>query len=127
MRHPTAFATPLVLATISLAIGSSALAQAGSFSFKSVEFMNADQREPAAKAFIHDNVQPGMPLKDAIHVVKKAGALCHAPKDGQVLCTHSSLQRHPGHSLTDVLWTVTITASPDGTVSNADVSRTTKG
>lgn len=127
MRRSTALASPLVLVAISLAIGTAAMAQSEFFSFKSVEFMNADQREPAAKAFIQDKVPPGMPLKDAVHVVKKAGALCHRPKDGQVLCTHSSLERNPGHSLTDVLWRVTITATPDGMVSGADVSRTTKG
>jgi hypothetical protein len=127
MRRLTASTLSLVLVSTSLAIGSTALAQAGAFSFKSVEFMDASQREPAAKAFIHDNIQPGMPMGAALKIVRKAGGFCHKPEGGQVLCTHSSQQRHPGHGLTDVLWTVTITANPDGTVGGADVARTTRG
>jgi hypothetical protein len=125
MRLRIAFPT-LALAAASLAAGSAALAQATPFSFKTVEFMAEDQREPAARAFVHDNVQPGMPIDAAIEVLRKAGAFCHPRKGGRVLCTHSSFQRHPFHDLTDVNWTVTVVATPDGRVGSADVVRTTQ-
>ncbi len=123
MRSQTA---AVALAATLLATGSAALAQPGAFSFKSVEFMAESQREPAAMAFIQDNIHPGMAVDAATQVLKKAGAFCHAPHGGQVLCTHSSFQRHPFHDLTDVTWTVTLVTTPDGMVSSADVVRTTQ-
>lgn len=126
MRRQMATLASLTLATASLAAGSTAAAQAEPFSFKTVEFMAESQREPAARAFVHDNIQPGMPIGAAIQALKTAGAFCHAPKGGRVLCTHSSFQRHPFHDFTDVTWTVTVTTTPDGRVDGADVARTTQ-
>jgi hypothetical protein len=122
MRLRIAFPA-LVIATASLATAS---AQTEPFSFKTVEFMAESQREPAAKAFVHDTIKPGMPIAAAIAALKTAGAYCHKPKGGRLQCTHTSFQRHPFHDFTDVNWTVTVLATPDGRVSSADVVRTTQ-
>jgi hypothetical protein len=125
MRLRTAIST-LAMAMATLGSGSAALAQAQPFSFKTVEFMAESQREPAAKAFVQDNIHPGMTIDAATKVLQAAGAFCHPRKGGRVLCTHSSFQRHPFHDFTDVNWTVTVIATPDGLVSSADVARTTQ-
>jgi hypothetical protein len=125
MRFQIAFST-FAMATALLAAGATAAAQAEPFSFKTVEFMAESQREPAARAFVHDAIQPGMPIAAAIQALKTAGAFCHPPKGDRVLCTHSSFQRHPFHDFTDVTWTVTVLAAPDGRVSSAEVVRTTQ-
>ena len=97
------------------------------FSFTSVEFMDRDQRLPAAQAFLARNLTPGMPMSAAVTILRRAGTYCHAPRDGVVTCTHSSMQRHPAEDLQDVTWTVKLTPASDGALGLATVSRAVAG
>ena len=104
-----------------------ALAAPQPFSFHSVEFMDRDQRLPAAQAFVAGNLTPGMPMDGAVMVLRRAGAYCRKPQGGVVSCIHSSMQRHPGQDLQDVTWTVVLTSTPSNTLAAATVSREVAG
>ncbi|HSZ53503.1 MAG TPA: hypothetical protein VK801_18190 [Caulobacteraceae bacterium] len=107
-----------------------AAAHAQSFNFTHVEFMPSDQRVPAAKAFVADELPPGTPIASALHILRKADAYCRTPgqQGATITCTHASFERHPdGADLVDVNWTVKVTPSSNGTVAKAIVSRSTDG
>jgi hypothetical protein len=125
----SAFARRLICAATWAGVataGSAALAAPASFSFRSVEFLPADQRQPAAEAFMQRTVVQGMPLAQAVAALRSAGAYCHAPRAGVVSCIHASTERHVGHDLTDVIWRIRLTA-PQGAVTAATLRRTTAG
>jgi hypothetical protein len=105
--------------------GSAALA-APAFSFRTVEFLPADQREAAVGDFMQHNVVQGMPLAQAVAALQSAGAYCHAPRDGEVNCIHSFVERPIDHGLLDVVWRVRLTAA-QGAVTAATVRHTVAG
>jgi len=97
------------------------------FSFGSVEFMPAEGRLPAARAYIAQTVRAGMPLPEAIAAVQGAGVRCDAPPTPIVRCTRASLQRPPDGQVQDVVWTVRLIADPEGQVTHATVTRAVYG
>ncbi|HEY2050199.1 MAG TPA: hypothetical protein VGH03_12725 [Caulobacteraceae bacterium] len=107
-----------------------AAAHAESFNFNGVEYMPHDQRVPAAKAFVADELSPGTPVASALKILRHADAYCRtsAQPGATITCTHRSFERHPmGADMVDVSWTVKVTPAPDGTVAHATVSRSTDG
>jgi hypothetical protein len=117
------------MVTVSFVAGGSVAAHAYKFSFRGVEFMPRDQREPAARAFVAQHAAPGASMNAAIDAIKMAGAHCSysvGTKDA-IVCTASSLQRHPGEDLTDIQWKVIIFPSANGTVDHTAVVRTRSG
>ena len=120
------------LKKLSLVLGAcmlshTASAQEHPFSFEAVEFMPLEQREPAVQAFLAHRVTPGMPIEQARRVLRHAGAFC-SPLEGETLrCMHSSMQRHPGESLQDVTWQVTVLADGAGLVQTVHATRSVAG
>lgn len=110
--------------------GAVAHANAKPFSFGSVEFMPRDQREAAAQAFVANDLTAGMPIASALQVLKKADVYCRVPSvPGRAIsCTHASFEQHPDDTgPVDVIWTVRVTPSADGTIGAATVSRSRYG
>lgn len=120
----------VVVASTSLVSAAAVSAHTRSFSFGSVEFMPRDQREAAASAFVADELPPGTPISTALHVLRKADAYCHAPRlpDGSITCSHYSFKQHPDDAgIVDVIWTVKVNPTADGTVASASVHRSKSG
>ena len=126
-----AFGLKALAATIAVSgalIG--AAAHAESFNFNGVEYMPHDQRVPAAKAFVADELSPGTPVASALKILRHADAYCRTPDHAgaTITCTHESFERHPmGADMVDVSWIVKITPSAAGTVASATVRRSTNG
>jgi hypothetical protein len=98
------------------------------FSFQSVEYMEGDQRQPAAEAFVATHIKPGMALAAAEAVVSKAGAYCHGGRDrnGDVSCSMTFVVANSGDSTQgDVTWLVKLTPDANGDVAQATVRRVT--
>ena len=108
-----------------LAVGGVALAQTRPFSFRTVEYMPRDQREPVAQGYVASHFSPGMPMGEAVATARAAGTYCHPMRaDGEVDCVANSFQRHPGDLLRDVSWTLHLQPGPDGRLIQASVVRT---
>ena len=120
----SAVACPVAL---SLCGGAAAEAQTHPFNFKDVEFTPADQREPAARAFVAQAIQPGASIQAAKSTLEAAGAYCPAVSGGALHCTHSSMQRHPGEDEQDVIWRIDVQGDAAGRVLAATVVRTVSG
>ena len=122
---------PVAAAACALLFGvtSSAIAEAQTqpFNFKDVEFMQAEKRVPAARAFLMQAIQPGMPLSLAKATLERAGAFCPSADAGGLHCTHASMQRHPGEDEQDVIWKIDVLGDPAGRVASAAVVRTING
>lgn len=117
----------LTLIAVAVAVTSPAAARVRPFSFRTVEFMPRDQREAAAAAFVGSAIRPGLSGSEARLRLRRAGLSCHRAIAAQLACTTNSLERHPGHDLTDVVWTVSVSLGNDGNVVKASVARTTAG
>ena len=117
----------LLLASTLLGVAGNAMAK--DFDFQSVEYMSADRRLPAAQAFIDRNAAPGAPMRRAVAAVERAGAACTPadPKTGVVTCKSDALRKRPSETVTDIVWSVQITPTPQGTVASATVQRRKAG
>lgn len=103
---------------------------ASSFSFRGIEFAPAEQRLPAARAYLRATASPGTPLVRAVAAMRRAEAGCRRPApDGTVLCTYSRVSSSSLDDLPlgDVTWTVRFRPAADGTVAQADVTRERAG
>jgi hypothetical protein len=98
------------------------------FSFRSVEFLPRAQRESAATDFVNRIAAPGQLMNSVVSNLRRAGAYCPKPKQGgELVCTSSSMQRHPGEDLTDIQWIVRVFPNASGAVDHATVVRQRTG
>ena len=97
------------------------------FSFRTAEFLPAEGRLPAARAFMARSIRLGMPLSAAIAAVQGAGARCEMALAPVVRCSYAAMQRPPEGQIQDVVWTVHLVSSTDGKIAGADVTRAVYG
>jgi hypothetical protein len=99
------------------------------FSFRSVEYMPLEQREPRARAFLREQVPLGLPVATAVARVRRAGATCRPETlpDHTIRCSYTSIERLPDEQLDDITWVVEITSGADRTVVAASVRRRKSG
>ncbi len=120
----------ILIASAVLAVTSAASQAADSiFSFRSVEYLPLEQREPSARAFLRDQVRPGMPVAAAVARVRRAGATCRPElfRDHVIRCSFTTPEQLPDEHLGDITWVVEITSSADRTVVAASVRRQKAG
>jgi hypothetical protein len=97
------------------------------FTFDGVEYLSDTEREPTARAFLAQTVQPGMSLEQARRVLQHADAYCPPVTAGVLECMHASMQRPPGHWEQDVIWRIVVQGDGAGRVVSAHVERTVRG
>jgi hypothetical protein len=121
-----AAAATLVIAAVN-GLTAPAGAAGGRFSFHSIEFAPAEQRLPAAQAFLRTAASPGTPLPLAIAAIRRANAACRKrpQRDGTILCRYSAAVNASADNmpLGDVTWTIVIRPTADGRVAATNVSR----
>jgi hypothetical protein len=116
------------LAAVGLAAGC-AMAEPRIFSFRSIEFMQAERRQPAAETFVADHIKPGMATADALVLLRQTGLSCRPKKRAAdtTECVVVSLEHNPDSDLHEIWWTVDVVSTPGGTVASATVNRSQYG
>src|ERR1700723_2219735 len=114
MRRPTSlYPTSLALAVVAAAAvaGAASAQDARKFTFPDAEFMGAPDGMRAARAFVAEALPQGLPMREAVARMTRAGTACHAASDGSgaVRCRYFITARPEYGDLGEDIWTVRLT------------------
>jgi hypothetical protein len=126
--HATSVALAVVAAAAAVAAPASSQA-ARNFTFTDAEFMRAADGMHAARAFVAEALPPGLPMREAVARMTRAGTACDAASDGSgaVRCRYYITVRPEYGDLGEDVWTVRLTPGAGGVLQDATLRRSRVG
>lgn len=100
------------------------------FTFQDAEFLpNAHEGFLAAKAFVADQLPPGLPMNEAVMRVEQARASCKPAVSSMAVvnCEYFIQARPVEGGLGENVWTARLNPGPNDTLASASIERTRVG